>query len=103
MNDLVIPKREPSPSHKYTRELARRLDERLPYVSIQASDIEVILSVALRQISRDIAAGRIVTLEHLGEFIKIDHYGPGIRYQADRRLLESCAIENLKQQGVNHG
>lgn len=86
-------------AQRYTNDLAARLVTSLDLEHPPANEmVNIILSFALQHIQQDIASGRVVQLEHLGEFIKVANKdGPGIRYQPDRRLLERCCIENLKQ------
>lgn len=101
---VTIPDR--SLARQYTEELAARLVDGLHLDHPPTNDwVTLMLSIAFDQIQRDITAGRVVVLEHIGEFIKVAFKdGPGIRYQADRNLLLSCCIENLKSPGGNrHG
>lgn len=98
-NDLItIP--DPTPAGRYTQELAHRLHRGLGLNHlIDAEHLELIIETALHQAGRDIIAGRFVYLQDIGEFCAVENRGPMIRYQADRRLIEACCINNLKSQG----
>jgi len=84
-------------AQQYTRALSEKVANLDPFT--RPATLEEHIQTLLAQIAADIATGEVVTLEHIGEFIKVDNHGPMIRYQADRRLLESCCIANLKQKG----
>lgn len=98
-NDLItLP--DPTPAGRYTRELAQRVHKGLGLADlIDDENLELIIETAMHQAARDIIAGRFVHLQHIGEFVAVDNRGAMIRYQADRRLMESCCIQNLKRAG----